>query len=165
MYWRIGSDYRKRPDQANKADFFELVRQGPPPGLLAFTGNLCVGWCQLTPRAALPWLEKNARLKSVDDLPAWAISCFYVRKGYRRKGVTSALITAALRIAREAGAPAVEAYPLDADLSPSATGTGYLSTFLRMGFIEVARNFPPRPVLRFDFSNGDSGTKKLGKHK
>jgi hypothetical protein len=53
MYWRIGDGYRKRPPKANKAAFFDLVKNGPPPGLLAFDGDLAVGWCQLTPRAAL----------------------------------------------------------------------------------------------------------------
>ena len=66
MYWRIGSDYRKRPSEENRAAFCELVMQGPPPGLLAFAGDLAVGWCQLTPRAALPWLDHTWRLKRVD---------------------------------------------------------------------------------------------------
>ncbi len=72
-----------------------MVRRGPPPGLLAFDGALAVGWCRLTPRAALPWLDRAWRLRAVDDLPVWSLSCFYVRKGYRRRGVTSALIAAA----------------------------------------------------------------------
>jgi len=29
MYWRIGSEYRKRPREANKAAFCELVTSGP----------------------------------------------------------------------------------------------------------------------------------------
>ena len=57
MYWRIGSAYRKRPREKNKAAFRELVRRGPPPGLLAFDGDVSVGWCQLTPRSALQWLD------------------------------------------------------------------------------------------------------------
>jgi hypothetical protein len=56
MYWRIGSAYRKRPREHNKAAFREIVQCGPPPGLLAFDGDVAVGWCQLTPRDALPWL-------------------------------------------------------------------------------------------------------------
>jgi hypothetical protein len=66
----------------------------------------------------------------VDAVPVWSLSCFYVRKGYRKQGVTSALI-AALTAAKRANAPALEAYPLDADLTPSASGTGYASTFAR----------------------------------
>ncbi len=151
MYWRIGSAYRKRPNSANKEAFHEVVQNSPPPGLLAFDGDLPVGWSQVTPRAALPWLDHTWRLKRVDDLPVWSLSCFYVRKGYRRRGVTSCLIAAALETARQAGAPALEAYPLDAELTPSASGTGYLSTFQRAGFEIVARHVAPRPIVRYDF--------------
>jgi hypothetical protein len=37
------------------------------------------------------------------------------------RAVTSALIAAALKTARRAKAPALEAYPFDADVSPSAS--------------------------------------------
>jgi len=155
MYWRIGNAYRKRPGDANRAAFCKLVRDGPPPGLLAFDGDRAVGWCQLTPRDALPWLDRTWRLKRVDAVPVWSLSCLYVRKGYRRRGVTSALIAAALETAKRAGAPALEAYPLDADLTPSASGTGYVSTFKRAGFKIVARHVPPRPIMRYDFQKSD----------
>ncbi len=157
MYWRIGNDYRKRPRDANKAAFCELVKNGPPPGLLAFDGDLAVGWCQLTPRHDLPWLDHTWRLKRVDDVPVWSLSCFYVRKGYRKRGVMSALIAAALDAARRAGAPALEAYPLDAKLTPSASSTGYVSTFKQAGFKTVARHVPPRPIMRYDFKKSASG--------
>jgi GNAT superfamily N-acetyltransferase len=150
MYWRIGSSYRKQAREKNKAAFRKVVKAGPPPGLLAFDGDVAIGWCQLTPRDALPWLDRMSRLRRVDELPVWSISCLYVRKGYRRQGVTSALITAALKAANAAGAPAVEAYPLDQTLSPSATGTGFASTFARAGFKVVARHAPPRPIMRYD---------------
>ena len=126
------------------------MKQGPPPGLLAFYEGLPVGWCQVTPRDSLPWLDRTWRLKRVDDIPVWCISCLYVRKGYRKKGVTSALIAAAVARARSAGAPCVEAYPLDAKLTPSASGTGYASTFARAGFKVVCRRTPPRPMMRYD---------------
>ena len=155
MYWRIGDDYRQRPRDVNKAALCDLVKQGPPPGLLAFDGELAVGWCQLTPRAALPWLDRPWRLKRVDDVPVWSLSCFYLRKGYRKRGVTSALIAAALEMARRAGAPALEAYPLDAKLTPSTSSTGYVSTFQRAGFKVVARHVPPRPIVRYDFKKSD----------
>jgi GNAT superfamily N-acetyltransferase len=150
MYWRIGNAYRKESPSANKAAFRKVVKLGPPPGLLAFDDDLPVGWCQLTPRNSLPWLDRTWRLKRVDELPVWSISCFYVRRGYRRRGITSALISAALRTAKSAGALAVEAYPLDAKLTPSASGTGYVSTFVRAGFKIVCRRTPPRPIMRCD---------------
>jgi GNAT superfamily N-acetyltransferase len=150
MYWRIGSAYRTRARARNKTAFREVVRRGPPPGLLAFDGDVAVGWCQLTPRDALPWLDRTWRLARVDALRVWSLSCFYVRKGYRKRGVTSALIAVALKAARRARAPALEAYPLEAELTPSASGTGFASTFARAGFKTVARHVPPRPIMRHD---------------
>lgn len=150
MYCRIGAAYRKQPAAKNKAAFREVVKSGPPPGLLAFDGDRAVGWCQLTPRDELPALDRSWRLKRVDALPVWALSCFYVRIGYRRKGVTKALIDAAVKAAKRAKAPALEAYPFDSALSPSASSTGYASTFARAGFKVVARRDPPRPIMRHD---------------
>jgi GNAT superfamily N-acetyltransferase len=150
MYWRIGAAYRKQPADKNKSAFQKIVKAGPPPGLLAFDGDRAVGWCQLTPRDALPWLDRAWRLKRVDDLPVWSLSCLYVRIGYRRKGITAALIAAALKTARRAKAPALEAYPLDAAKTPSASGTGYATTFARAGFKTIACHTPPRPIMRHD---------------
>ncbi len=165
MYWRIGSDYLKRPAAANKTAFCELVKDGPPPGLIAFEGEVAVGWCQLTPRDDLPWLNRTWRLKRVDEAPVWSLSCFYVRKGYRKRGVTSALTAAAVEAARRAGAPALEAYPLDADLSPSTSHTGYVSAFKRAGFRVVARHVPARPIMRYDLQNAARPTRRASKPK
>jgi GNAT superfamily N-acetyltransferase len=57
----------------------------------------------------LAWLNRTWRLKPVGDVPVWSVSCFYIRKGYRRQGITSALIAAAVQEAKKAGAPALEA--------------------------------------------------------
>jgi hypothetical protein len=156
MYGRIGSAYRRRPRADNKALFRKIVERGPPPGLLAFEGDLAVGWCQVTPRDSVTWLDRLWRLARIDDLPVWSLSCFYIRIGYRRKGVCTALIAAALETAREAKAPALEAYPFDAAVSPSATGTGYASTFARAGFATVACRDPARPIMRYDFTRSGS---------
>jgi GNAT superfamily N-acetyltransferase len=148
MYFRTGAAYRKKPIEDNQAAFRRVVKEGPPPGLVAFDGPLAVGWCQLTPRAALPQLAREWRLKTVDDKPVWCISCLYVRKSHRRSGVSTALIDAALKAAKRAKAPALEAYPFDRDLSPSSTSTGFASTFARLGFKTVARHIPARPIMR-----------------
>jgi GNAT superfamily N-acetyltransferase len=138
----MGMDYRRRPMASNRADMRKAVQQGPRPGLLAHRDWLAVGWCRVTPRDAVPGLERAFRTRRVDDVPVWSISCFYIRKDHRREGIMTALITAAIEYARAAGAPALEAYPLDGGVSPSATSTGYASTFARAGFSEIARRSP-----------------------
>lgn len=148
MFPRIGAAYRRRPAEENRGDFRAVVEQGPPPGLLLHDGDQALGWCALTPRTAVPAVERAWRTRRVDDVDVWVISCFYVRKGHRRRGIASRLVEAAVERARSAGAPAVEAYPLDGALSPSATSTGYLTTFLAAGFTKVARRSPERAVVR-----------------
>lgn len=150
MYWRIGPEYRKRSRGENKIALRKVVADGPPPGLIAFDGDLAVGWCQLTPRDALPWLDRA--WPRVDDRPVWSISCFYVRIGYRKKGISEALLHAAVKAAERAGAEVIEAYPLDGDLSPSATSTGYVSTLKRVGFRIVGYRTPPRPIMRLNLT-------------
>ena len=150
MFPRIGNAYRRRSPARNRADLQTLVADGPPPGLLAFEDELAVAWCQLTPRDGVPAFDRMWRLRRVDDLPVWSLSCFYVRQGHRRRGLTYRMIVEALQTARAAGAPALEAYPLDRSRTPSATSTGVVTTFARAGFVEVARRTPPRPIMRHD---------------
>jgi GNAT superfamily N-acetyltransferase len=147
-YWSIGANYRDRSPEANRQDLRTLVQIGPPPGLIAFDGETPVGWVRIAPRSALPQLAKEWRLRSPDGAQTWSITCLYVRKGFRRRGVTAGLIQAAVEAARAAGAPAVEGYPFDRGVSPSATGTGVATTYAKLGFVEIARHAPARPIVR-----------------
>lgn len=155
MYWRIGPAYHERPRDKNKAALQKLVRNGPPPGLVALDGDIAVGWCQLAPRDSLPWLDRAIPLGRMEKGPVWAVSCFYVRRAYRNRGVTSALIKASLKSAKREGAAALYAYPVDLS-APKTTRnlfTGVASTFARAGFRVVAGRAPYRVVMRHGFRN------------
>ena len=71
---------------------------------------------------------------------------------YRRSGVGSTLLKAAVEFARDHGAVAVEGHPVDvaalraAQVGGSAIFTGTVAMFSAAGFTEVARTFPSRPV-------------------
>lgn len=150
MYWRIGPRYRDRPRAENKQDLKELASSDQAPGLLAFDGDVAVGWCELAPRTELAWLARARYFPAFDDLPVWSIPCFYVRRTHRGQGVTGALIEAAVKAAADAGAPAIEAYPVDTT-RPGHTGNlfrGVASTFANHGFVVVARPKPDRPIMR-----------------
>ena len=150
MYWRIGPRYRDRPREDNKRDLERLAGSGQPPGLLAFDGGVAVGWCEVAPRAGLGWLARSRYFRPVDELPVWSVPCFYVRRTRRGQGVTGALIEAAVGVAASAGAPALEAYPVDT-AAPGHTRNlfpGIASTFAQHGFHVVARRQPDRPVMR-----------------
>jgi len=150
MYWRIGPRYRDRPREDNRRDLEKLARSARSPGLLAFDATLAVGWCELAPRADLGWLAHGRAFRPVDELPVWSITCFYVRRTHRGRGVMEALINAAVGVAVSAGAPALEAYPVDTAV-PGHSGNLFVGTaaaFARNGFEVVARRQPDRPVMR-----------------
>ncbi|HTS79117.1 MAG TPA: GNAT family N-acetyltransferase, partial [Myxococcaceae bacterium] len=136
MYWRIGGAYRDRGNEKNRAAFRSVVRNGPPPGLLALEGDRAVGWCQVTPRTALPYLDRSMRPGPAETGSVWSVSCFFVRRGERGRGVGAQLLAAAIRHARDAGATTLEAYPVKVTAPGSRRDwyTGYVSTFERLGF-------------------------------
>jgi predicted GNAT family acetyltransferase len=80
------------------------------------------------------------------------MTCFVVKTGVRRRGVATALVRGGIEHARRSGATVIEAYPVDvshrASISSAGLFHGVLSTFLDAGFIETARAFPARPVVR-----------------
>lgn len=111
------------------------------PGLIAYLDGEPVGWCGLGPRAAMPRLVRSRTIPAVDDLPVWSIGCFRIRVGFRRRGVARALLAGAVTYARSMGAPAIEAYPIDAAGERVDVGFGFVgftSTFEAAGFQRVA---------------------------
>jgi ribosomal protein S18 acetylase RimI-like enzyme len=86
-----------------------------------------------------------------DDL-VWSVTCFVVRVGFRRRGVSTALLDAAVDFAAGHGATAVEGYPVDVvpgERRPaSELYHGTRTTFAAAGFVEVGRSASHRPVMR-----------------
>jgi GNAT superfamily N-acetyltransferase len=127
-------------------------------GLIAYLGRKPVGWCALEPRPAYGGLVRNNRVpwegraEDKTDGSVWAVTCFFTRAGFRRRGVGRALARAAVEFARQRGARAIEGYPMtrtDAILEELHVGTE--SMFVDAGFIEVSRPTLRRAVLRIDF--------------
>ena len=129
-----------------------LVDGGRPPGLIAYRGDVPVGWVSLAPREEFARLERSPVMKPVDDRPVWSIICFVVPPEHRGQGVARALLQGAIAYARDHGATVVEAYPVDkADPSKDdAMWFGAKSMYDHAGFKEVARRKPTRPVVRLD---------------
>jgi GNAT superfamily N-acetyltransferase len=128
------------------------------PGVVAYLGDEPVGWCAVEPRTSYTRLLRSQVLRGSDE-PAdaadvWAVTCFVVRPAFRRRGVSRALLDAAVAQARRGGARVVEAYPVDAAAKrrPSASELyhGPLSLFESAGFRIVARPSPTRAVVALD---------------
>ncbi len=151
MWWRLPrAQWVKQKGAANKQAFRAVVHAGPPPGLLAYANGETVGWCALAPRTNYPRLAKSRVLKPVDTKPVWSVSCFFVARLFRRRGVTLALLKAAAAYARSQGAVLLEGYPCEpkSGYPDVFYYTGLASTFRKAGFREVARRSPTRPIMR-----------------
>ena len=135
----------------------QLVREDPPPGVLAYDGDEVVGWAAIHPRADTTF-ARNRTIPHVDDLDVWSLWCIRVRPGRRGTGIAHHLIDGAVEFARARGAPAVEGYPVDndgkrVDLTMAYVGTQRL--FERAGFVKAADtdsviNGFPRVLMRLD---------------
>jgi GNAT superfamily N-acetyltransferase len=147
---------------------------GPTSGLVAFRDGKPVGWCAVEPRCAYPGLLRVYRVpwagRSEDkgDASVWAVTCFFVRAGFRRQGVSYALAKAAVGFARAGGARAVEGYPMltepGQDITWGELNVGTRSVFEAGGFREVSHPSPRRLVMRVEFEQDQGprpGTARL----
>lgn len=155
MTWRLmKGEYDVSKGEGNKSKIRKLVNSGEVIGILACEGDKAVGWCAVAPREKYVRLEKSRSLKPVDEKPVWSVSCFFIDKSYRRKGLSVPLLKAAVKYAASHGAKIVEGYPIEPkdDKMPDVFAwTGILSTYLKAGFSEEKRHSPARPIVRFYF--------------
>ena len=142
LSYRIPSKLNNELRGPARGEYAErLVRGDPPPGVLAYDGDEPVGWAAVAPRADTTF-ERNRKIPHVDDLPVWSLWCIRVRPGHRGQGISHALIEGAVAFARDRGAPAVEAYPLDnrgAKVDLTMAYAGIKKNFEAAGFEQVAQ--------------------------
>ncbi len=161
--WRGKDDlarttHESRPDTLRR----QLAGGPPPPGYLAYLEDLPVGWVGVGVRTGTPRLIASRTIPAIDDRPVWSIGCFRIRPGYRRRGVATALLTGVVEAAKRAGAPGVEAYPIDPGGRRVDVGfafVGIASMFDAAGFRRVtvtgARSASlPRILVRLDLDQG-----------
>jgi GNAT superfamily N-acetyltransferase len=159
QWWRqTAGEFSRASAQQHRAALREQCAADPVPGVVAYLGDLPVGWCGFGPRSSMRRLERSRTIPRIDHLPVWSIVCFDVRPGYRRRGIAKALLAGAIDYARAHGAVALEAYPTD----PGGTRrdatfsyTGFTSMFEAAGFrrvVETASHADrlPRWLMRLD---------------
>jgi GNAT superfamily N-acetyltransferase len=146
------ADYNSQKGEGNKKAFRNLLKKRSP-GVIAYAGHKAVGWCAIAPREEYIRLETSRILKPVDDKKVWSVSCFFITKDYRRKGLSVPLLKAAAGFAIDNGATIIEGYPTDPTqgrMADAFAWTGIAATFQRAGFKEVERRSQGRPIMRFD---------------
>ncbi|MFH1312299.1 MAG: GNAT family N-acetyltransferase [Candidatus Eisenbacteria bacterium] len=153
MWFRLThKEFEARKGDANRKAMQALVRSGIVPGILAYYEGHAVGWCSVAPREEYTRLKTSRILRPVDDRAVWSIVCLFVAKRYRRTGVSTQLLRAAIEHVRKQGGKIVEGYPVEPKKgkTPDAFAFhGLASAYLDAGFKEVARRSEHRPIMRF----------------
>jgi GNAT superfamily N-acetyltransferase len=113
--WFHPRDAAREPDGENgPARKERLVKQGRAHAALVFDGDTAVGWCQYGSPEELPGIHHLKDYEaSLVKLPDYRLTCIFVDKAYRHKGVAAAALRGALELIAEAGGGVVEGYPHD----------------------------------------------------
>ncbi len=163
-YWHFGGDHREwlarcahEPEQ-NRAELEAALASGSDEaeGVVGLNpqGEL-VGWLKLSPAARMGKLYEQRLYKGLpclsrDAAGVWTIGCLFVREDCRRRGVATALLGAAIALARSERVRALEAFPRsDTDVADAALMMGPLALFRAAGFA-IINDFAPYPVLRLE---------------
>jgi GNAT superfamily N-acetyltransferase len=124
-------------------------------GLVAYLDGEPAGWCAVDPRPANPRLLSHCpvpwvgRTEDKTDDGVWAVTCLVIRVGFRRRGISRALVRSAVDFARQRGARALEGYP---HLTERGHLGGTPGVFADAGLVEVNRPTNKRVVMRIDIS-------------
>jgi GNAT superfamily N-acetyltransferase len=128
------------------------VRDGRAHAALVFDDGRCAGWCQFGPTEELPRIKhQKAYREGLRELPDWRITCFFVGRTHRHRGVAEAGLKGALQEIARLGGGRVESYPEDTSgrkVSGSFLFNGTVAMFERHGFTRCRQIGKHRWVVR-----------------
>ncbi|NNF68827.1 MAG: GNAT family N-acetyltransferase [Acidimicrobiia bacterium] len=148
-------DFRSAGREGNRAALLDLVAvEEQPVGLIAYRDGSPVGWCAVGPRSRYDRAVKTPTMRGHDPAEndtVWFVPCFFIRPTARRQGVAAALLRAAIAMATEHGAQAIEGFPQAGDRTRSRGSnfqTGVEPLFEQAGFEPVRRPSDNRVIMR-----------------
>ena len=104
-----------------------------------------------------------ADLSRGEDDSVWLVARPFVAPGHRGTGTVMALLRAAVALAGDQGARAVEAWPLAAGVrKPDLTDVGTQSAFARLGFERTAEPTAGRVLMRLQIGGPGDGRAVIG---
>jgi ribosomal protein S18 acetylase RimI-like enzyme len=115
-----------------------LVETGRAHAALVFDGETAVGWAQYGSPAELPGIAHRKEVEAAGlPPPDWRITCVFVDRRYRHRGVARTAVDGALQLIAQAGGGTVESYPQDTPgkkVSATFLYNAVRSTFEQAGF-------------------------------
>lgn len=114
QWWRVekgGKSWEACKGATNRSALKAQIESGLVHAILALRGRTPVGWCCVGPREDFPRLRKSRMARAHETTGAWVVSCLFVTRGERGKGVGNRLVEAATALAFKRRASEVQAYP------------------------------------------------------
>lgn len=104
----------ERKELGNREFKRKLVEAGHSHAALIFDGDEAVAWAQFGTVAELPNIHHRKQWEAeTEQHPDYRITCLFVDKRYRGKGLTAIAVRGALSLIAQQGGGLVEAYPHD----------------------------------------------------
>ncbi len=102
MNWKLrGKTFSENKGDSNRQQQKSIVDSKKIPGLIAYSEGYPIGWIAIEPRSEYPKLATSKILKPIDDEEVWSITCLFIEKKHRHKGITVELIKAAVQHAKK----------------------------------------------------------------
>ena len=148
QFYRIprALDWKTFTGDQNRIAASASIACGEAEGYLAKAGGETVGWLHAAPRHKLPHAFERLRVDPPDiDVPAREaaiVVCFVIAPAWRRRGVATALLDAALVDLSARGIAIVDAFPFKSGESDSPADHyhGPASLFASRGFEAIGGN-------------------------
>jgi GNAT superfamily N-acetyltransferase len=139
VWFHCYPDPAERHELGNRAFKEKMVREGRAHAALLFDGDEAVAWAEYGTVEELPNIHHRKEWeKTVTEMPDYRITCLFVDRRYRRKGLAEAAVRAALAIIAREGGGRVESYPHDVPpekkMSSSFLYNATRTMYERLGF-------------------------------
>ena len=152
MYFKLSAkDFPNDKYEGHKGRMYDLVKAAKPTGLIATYNKRAVGWIAFAPRKDYIRIENSRAFKRIDDKPVWSITCFFIKKEFRKMGLSEQMVKGIVDYARKKKIKTLEAYPAipySDKVPPPFLWVGILSAFTKNGFEVVQQNGKSRTMVR-----------------
>lgn len=133
------NDEDERDKLGNRAFKRKLVEDGKAHAALVFDGEEVIAWCEYGTVEELPNIRHRKEWEAgLEQRPDYRLTCHFVDRRYRRKGMAALAVQGALQLIAEQGGGLVEAYPHDLPegkkMSASFLYSSTRTMYERLGF-------------------------------
>ncbi len=158
MHWRVrgGKAWEAAKGEPNRSAFKELIEAGAVYAVIAYVDEEPIGWCNFGPKADYPRLARSRMAQNSERADAWAVTCLFVLRKWRARGVGRRLLDGATREAFRRGATVLEGYPVrprkPGRMPDAFAWTGVTPMFEAAGWQCCPVPEGARPIYRMDLA-------------